>query len=205
MDLRLPCLVPPTVLCTVLLTACGGGDADEREPAVATPAPEATAPQPQPRPRGPLATPRRVPLRESGAGDPAAIKVIRLWSDALRRSDVDRAASFWAVPSKVQNGTPVLTLATAADVRLFNGSLSCGSMLTSALGARDGFTIAVFKLTRRPGADCGTGTGAHARTAIRVRNGKIAEWYRLPDDPDAPPPAPETPQPEPQPPPGPII
>ncbi len=146
-----------------------------------------------------------MPLRESTVGDPAAIKVIRLWSEALRRSDVELAASFWAVPSKVQNGTPVLTLATAADVRLFNGSLSCGSLLTSALGARNGFTIAVFKLTRRPGAECGTGTGQHARTAIRVRKGKIAEWYRLPDDRNAPLPAPEAPQPEPQPPAGPIV
>ena len=47
--------------------------------------------------------------------------------------------------------------------------------------------------------------GQHARAAIRVRKGKIAEWYRLPDDPNAPLPPPEAPQPEPQPPAGPII
>lgn len=50
-----------------------------------------------------------------------------------------------------------------------------------------------------------TGLGQHARTAIRVRNGQIAEWYRLPDDPNAPLPAPDAPQAEPQPPAGPII
>ena len=188
-----------------LFAACGGDGGFEQRDPPATSAPQAAAPPPQPRSRGPLAIPPGVPLRESDVGDPAAIKVIRLWSDALRRSDVERASTFWAIPSKVQNGTPVLTLATAADVRVFNGSLSCGSMLTSALGARDGFTIAVFKLTRRPGADCGTGTGRHARTAIRVRDGKIAEWYRLPDDPNAPLPAPEAPPDEPQAPAGPII
>jgi hypothetical protein len=171
------------VLCALLLGACGGGDA---RPAATTSAPESAAPQPQPGAQGSLALPNHVPLRESGAGDPAAIRVIRLWSDALRHSDVARASALWAVPAKVQNGTPLLTLASAAEVRAFNGSLSCGSMLTSALGARNGFTIAVFKLTRRPGADCGSGTGQHARTAIRVHQGKIAEWYRLPDDPDAP-------------------
>ena len=197
--------VSAVALCVLLLAACGGDGGPEQRDPPATSGPQAAAPQPQPRSRGPLAIPPGVPLRESDVGDRAAIKVIRLWSDALRRSDVDRASSFWAVPSKVQNGTPVLTLATAADVRVFNGSLSCGSMLTSALGARNGFTIAVFKLTRRPGADCGTGTGAHARTAIRVRNGKIAEWYRLPDDSNAPLPAPQAPQAEPQPPAGPII
>ncbi len=203
--LRLPLSASLAVLCVLLLAACAsGGDSAERDPP-ATSTPRAAAPQAQPRSRGPLAIPGGVPRRESDVGDPAAIKVIRLWSDALRRGDVELASTFWAIPSKVQNGTPVLTLATAADVRVFNGSLSCGSMLTSALGARNGFTIAIFKLTRRPGADCGTGTGQHARTAIAVRNGKIAEWYRLPDDPNAPLPAPEVPQAEPQPPAGPII
>ena len=206
MELRLPVVTASAVICAVLLTACGGDDGARRDPAAASP-PQATAPQPQPQPRsrGPLAIPRDVPLRESGAGDPAAIKVIRLWSEALRGGDVERAASFWAVPSKVQNGTPVLTLASAADVRRFNGSLPCGAMLTSGLGARNRFTIAIFKLTRRPGADCGTGTGQHARTAIRVRGGKIAEFYRLPDDPNAPLPAPGAPPAEAQPPAGPII
>jgi len=201
-----PIAAAAAVLCVVLLAACGDGDAMKRDPAaVAPPSADATEPQPQPRSRGPLAIPRGVPLRESTTGDPAAIKVIRLWSEALRGGDVERAASFWALPSKVQNGTPVLTLASTADVRRFNGSLPCGAMLTSGLGAPGGFTIAVFKLTSRPGADCGTGTGQHARTAIRVRRGKIAEWYRLPDDPNAPLPDPEAPQPEPQPPAGPII
>lgn len=62
-------------------------------------------------------------------------------------------------------------------MRFFNDSLSCGSRLVSALGGRNGFTVAVFKLTSRPGADCGTGTGNDARTAILVRGGRIAEWY----------------------------
>ncbi|MEA2143382.1 MAG: hypothetical protein QOI64_1812 [Solirubrobacteraceae bacterium] len=162
------------VLCALLLAACGAEN------------------------RGQAGT---VALHDSRAGESAAVRVIRLWSDALRRSDVERASSLWAIPSKVQNGTPVLTLETAATVRLFNDSLSCGSKLVSAR-AHHGFTIAVFRLTQRPGAQCGSGTGHVARTAIRVRDGKIAEWYRLPDDPGAPDPA----QPvEPHEPAGPIV
>ena len=180
---------PLTVLlCSLALGACGGGDsggdgAQERADTTA----QAERRQPDPViPGGTLEIPAKVPLKATRPGDPKAIKVIRLWTEALRRSDVETASALWRVPSKVQNGTPVLTLATASDVRLFNTSLSCGAQLVSALGGRNGFTVAVFKLTDRPGADCGTGTGNRARTAILVRGGKIAEWYRLPDDPQAP-------------------
>ena len=148
------------LLCVLLLAACGGGDSDARAPATTKP-----------------------PPADSAAADPGAVQVIRQWSDALRRNDVALASSLWATPSKVQNGTPLITLRSAAAVRLFNDSLSCGSRLVSALRAPHGFTVAVFKLTKRPGGDCGSGTGHTARTAIRVRNGKIADWYRLPDSP----------------------
>ncbi|MDP2710106.1 MAG: hypothetical protein Q8O56_02715 [Solirubrobacteraceae bacterium] len=173
---------------------CGRGS-EERQPALTAPPPAST---PQQRAQTPPELPVEVPLKASRAGDPAAIGVIRRWTEALRAGDVSRASALWAVPSKVQNGTPVLTLSTLADVELFNDSLSCGSQLVSGLGADNGFTIAVFALTQRPGADCGGGTGQDARTAILVRGGKIAEWYRLPDDPDAPRPAPPPAAPAPQ-------
>jgi hypothetical protein len=174
------------LLCTLALAACGGNDSKD-VPSSATTTPRQERQQTGPTvPGGSLDLPAKVPLEAIGTGDPKAIKVIRLWSEALRRSDIDGASALWAVPSKVQNGTPVLALATAADVRLFNDSLSCGSRLVSALGGRNGFTVAVFRLTSRPGADCGTGVGNRARTAILVHGGKIVEWYRLPDDPNAP-------------------
>jgi hypothetical protein len=192
------------LLCALALGACGGGADGERDRAARTSTEERGRQATPTVPGGSLAIPSKVPLRSSGKGDPAAITVIRLWTDALRRSDVDAASALWAVPSKVQNGTPVLTLASRSDVRLFNDSLSCGSRLVSALGGSNGFTVARFVLTNRPGADCGTGVGNHARTAILVREGKIAEWYRLPEDPDAPRPAPQQPA-EPQEPDAPII
>jgi hypothetical protein len=124
------------------------------------------------------------------AADPAQAKVIRDWADALRGGDIAAASALWAVPSKVQNGTPVLVLGSAAAVRLFQSSLPCGARVTASGSAPRDFTIVTVRLTRRRGASCGSGTGNSARTAIRVRGGKIVEWYRLPDDPGNPAPTP---------------
>ncbi|MEA2219546.1 MAG: hypothetical protein QOJ35_2172 [Solirubrobacteraceae bacterium] len=154
-----------------LLASCGGGSGPRGE----------TAPPPP----GALDLPARVPLKPVGAAAPAQLKVIRAWSAALRRGDVHGASALWAIPAKVQNGTPVLELSSRIDVLFFNGSLPCGSVVTSAGGAR-GFTITTFRLTERTGGDCAGAAGAVARTAIRVLDGKIVEWYRLPDDPNAP-------------------
>lgn len=157
------------------LAGCGGDDAD-RAAAPTAPAPAA----------GPLALPTGVPIRASGEADAGEARVIRGWANALRRGDVVRAASFWALPATVQNGTPVLRLASTTDLELFNGSLACGAIVTATGGAPDGYTIVTVRLTERPGGDCGSGAGNSARTAIRVRGAKIVGWYRLPDDPDAP-------------------
>lgn len=174
-------LLPLGALCAAVLAACGGpadggGSAARTERALRSPAP-----------RSPLDLPRGIPLRSSGArADPAQTKVIRAWSDALRGGDIAAASARWAVPSKAQNGTPVITLGSRAAIRVFNSSLSCGALVTASAAAPGGFTIVTVRLTRRRGADCGAGAGAIARTAIRVRAGKIVEWYRLPDDPSKP-------------------
>jgi hypothetical protein len=93
---------------------------------------------------------------------------------------VARATSYWGVPARVQNGTPVLTLSSRSEVRAFNGSLSCGAVLTGS-GAARGFTIAAFRLTERRGGNCAGGTGQTAETALQVRAGRIVGWFRLPD------------------------
>lgn len=180
-----PRALTPILACAVLLAACGGSSEK-----TAKGDSQATTPSAAPAPQGgtgsPLELPADVPSKPTGKADPGQVEVIRAWSDALRRGDVAAASATWAVPSKVQNGSPVLTLSSRSEVRIFNDALSCGSVVTSAGAARGGFTIATVRLTKRKGADCGTGTGHSARTAILVRGGKIAEWYRLPDDPDAP-------------------
>jgi len=174
------------VLCAIALPACGGsGDGDDGAARTVRTVPESPAP------RRALDLPRGVPLRSSGApADPAQAKVIRDWTQALRGGDVQAASALWAVPSKVQNGTPVIELSSRAAVRLFQASLPCGALVTDSAGAARGFTIVTVRLTQRRGGDCGSGAESSARTAIRVRGGKIAEWYRLPDDPDGPRPGP---------------
>jgi hypothetical protein len=167
-----------TALCVVVLAGCGGSSADDQA-RTHTVAPDVT-----PQPSTPLDLPQGIPLAAAGPAKPADAKVVRAWSNALRAGDVAAATALWAVPSKVQNGTPVLVMPTRTHVRVFNASLPCGSVVTST-GAANGFTITTFRLTQRKGSHCDAAAGATARSAIRVRNGKIVEWYRLPDAPGA--------------------
>lgn len=171
------------VLSALLLEACGGGAHNTPAPTTTAPAPPKATPTP-----GPLALPAEVPRNSTGPADAVATRTIRGWARALRAGDLARATSFWAVPAKIQNGTPVLTLRSRADVRIFNGSLTCGAVLTGAGAARAGFTIATFRLTERRGGHglCGKGVGHRAQTAVRVRGGQIVGWYRLPDAEPAP-------------------
>ncbi len=163
------------------LAACGGSSDGADQARTQT-----VVPRVAPAPRSPLELPKGIPLNATGPADPAGARVVRAWSTALRGGDVAAATALWAVPSKVQNGTPVLTLSSRTYVRIFNASLPCGSVVTSTGGAPRGFTITTFRLTQRKGARCDAAAGATARSAVRVRDGKIVEWYRLPDDPDAP-------------------
>jgi hypothetical protein len=128
----------------------------------------------------PLRLPKRVPRQATTKALVADAGVVRRWSAALRHGHVQRAADLFAQPSKVQNGTPVITLKSRLERLAFNASLSCGAQPTRFGGAR-GFTIVTFRLTERVGGDCHGAAGNIARCAIRVRNGRIAEWYRLAD------------------------
>lgn len=166
------------VLCALLPAACGGSSAQPRADRAQT----ETAPEPG----TPLELPAGVPLKPTRTADRSQASVVRRWARALREGDIAAASALWAVPSKVQNGTPVLTLSSRRDVRIFNGTLPCGSIVIAAGAAGEDFTIATVHLTERKGARCDAAAGAIARTAIRVQDGRISEWYRLPDDPDAP-------------------
>jgi hypothetical protein len=52
--------------------------------------------------------------------------------------------------------------------------------VTSVRGSR-GYAIVEFQLAERSGALCAGGRGAAAFGAIRVRDGRITDWFRLPD------------------------
>jgi hypothetical protein len=184
-------LMLTVVAASYAIAGCGGGDDTERR---AAPPPEQAPSIPRPpstpaEPTGTLAIPRRVPRQATGPADPADERGIRRWLAALRGGDVRAASRYFALPSTFQNGTPVLTIDTDVERVAVNEALPCGAKVIRTGGA-GAFTIILFELVRRPGADCGPGTGNRARGAIRVDGGRIREWYRLPDAPSAGKPAP---------------
>jgi hypothetical protein len=131
-------------------------------------------------------------LASAGCGSITDVSVIRQWSAALNAGDLNRAASYFALPAIVQNGTPPVRITTRAQARLFNELLPCGARLVRT--SRHGVYIdATFRLTNRVGADCGAGRGEIAATAFVIRDGKIAQWRRLPDPGRQPPHAPTPP------------
>ncbi len=155
-----------------------------------------------PRRTGPPTLPDPAPT--GIAADPAAVAVIRNWSDALRRGDVRGAARYFATPSEMINGpdsggvTPVLRIRNLAEAEAANATLPCGAKLIST-DLRGRYVNARFVLTDRPGlgGGCGSGTGLSARTNFVIAGGRIVEWIRAPDDPrdsqSGPPTTPPTP------------
>ena len=76
----------------------------------------------------------------------------------------------------------MLTIDIPAERIAINQALPCGAVPIK-LGSAGAFTIVTFRLVERTGGDCSSAAGAKARTAIRVADGHIREWYRLPDEP----------------------
>ncbi|MDO8209055.1 hypothetical protein [Conexibacter sp. CPCC 206217] len=151
------------LLLTIGLSACGGGSDDG--------ATSATSAERVPSPTTP----------SGGNVDPADVQVVLAWATTLQRGDVRGAAMFFALPSAVSNGGRPIALRTRAAVQAFNRSLPCGADLIGTRAAADGFFVATFRLTDRPGGDCGTGTGNTASTALHVTDGLIDHWLRVQD------------------------
>jgi hypothetical protein len=161
----------PVLLLVLALAGCGGGD-DAGDRAARTPAPPRATPSAEP-------SGEPAPRRD-GRVTSAEEAVIRGWSDALRGGDVERAVGYWAVPSIASNGGQPYRLVSRRAVRFFNEGLTCGAKLEST--ARDAeYVLAVFRLTQRPGGDCGSGVGEKARTLFLLRDGKIVQWLRASD------------------------
>jgi hypothetical protein len=144
--------------------------------------------------------------------DPAAVRVIRAWSTALRRGDVRAAAHYFGLPTVFVNGVdtgggvPLIVIHTEREAEAINASLPCGAVFISA-DQRGEYVNALFRLTGRPGpgGGCSGGAGETARTNFVVMGGRIVQWIRAPDDPGdnqpeaSPQPPPATPQPPPAP------
>ena len=125
-------------------------------------------------------TTRQSPAAEPDVGDadPGDVEVISRWVDALRAGDTEEAAGYFAIPSTAENGPLLTKIDSKQDALAFNESLPCGAKLISARSEGD-FTTATFRLTERPGGDCGSGTGGRASTSFEIEGGKIVEWRRV--------------------------
>jgi hypothetical protein len=173
------------VLATAGAAGCGGGSSSGSgvRTSDTTPGNGATAGTQSVPPD--LALPAGIPQRATGPAEAESVRVIRRWLRALDRGDVQRAAHYFALPSKFQNsGTPVLHIDSEEERIAINLSLTCGARAEKTGGAGP-YTIVLFRLVERggPGGGCGNGVGATARGAILVSGGLIREWYRLPDQP----------------------
>lgn len=114
-----------------------------------------------------------------GGADPSDLAVIEGWAKALAGGDVGTAAAYFALPSVAENGPVVFHITTRGQARAFNASLPCGARVIRAVSAGR-FTTATFRLGERPGpGSCGAGSGATARTAFVIRDGKIVQWRRV--------------------------
>jgi hypothetical protein len=156
------------VIAALALGACGGGAHRAAAPAAGGAAAAAAAKSTPP------------PADDNRA----AVAVIRAWSRALARGDVAAASAYFATPSQVQVAPqePVVTVRSLADARAVNLALPCGAELLDSRPV-DRYVDALFRLGRRPGADCGAGVGGTARVAFVIRGGKIAVWRRIADEP----------------------
>lgn len=121
---------------------------------------------------------------------PAAVAVIRGWSNALRRGDIAGAAAYFSLPSVMINGPDangdaiVIRIHDRAEAEAANLTLPCGAKFISA-DQRGRYVNALFELTNRPGpgGGCGAGIGQTARTNFVISARRIVEWIRAPNDP----------------------
>ncbi len=183
--------VRPAVLAVLVLAlaACGGGKDDTTtSKAAATPAPPPPTRTPPPDAETkellPLLAPKGVPTAGHGEkADPAATVVVQRWLKALSDGDIPAAADTFAPNALVQNLRPPVRLRTRALRIAFNETFPCGAELSTASTVK-GYLVVTYRLTDRKGSKC-DGPGGSAAGTIKVAGGKMTEWYRLPNPPDA--------------------
>ena len=166
------------ILMLGLLVAGCGGEAPQG------PAPPGRSPADD-RLRREFRIPQRVPLRATGPAAPADAAVVRGWMAELSDGRITEAAARFALPATFANLDSATVLRSPADALRITDSLPCGVDVTE-VRASAGYVVYEARLTQRPGGDCGSGVGGRVSGAILVRDGRIHEWWRLPD-PEAPP------------------
>ena len=181
----MPRIAPVVPLLLLALAGCGGGGGGQPDRLTLT-TPRTTPAPSSPGSPAPSSTPKARGDDGIGATGPVTARekaVVKGWSDALRRGDVERAVAYWEIPAVAANGGQPIRLQTRAAVRFWNSSLPCGAKLQSV--RRDArYVLATFVLTERPGkGKCGTGVGHRARALFLVHGHKIVQWLRAADPP----------------------
>jgi hypothetical protein len=130
---------------------------------------------------------RVTPATTSHGVSADVVRVIMGWSEALHAGHVAAAARYFRIPSVFFSGSePPIELRTLPQVEAVNAALPCGAELLSARAAGR-YVNALFRLTNRRGpggaVGCGQGIGRTARTNFLIRDGRIVEWLRAPDQP----------------------
>ena len=170
-------------LLALAVAGCGGSGSDRFDlrtpgthtgvlPTTTLAPPPTSTPTPKPTP-----TPTPAPVTADEK------RVIRGWSDALRHGHVAAAARYFSVPSVAVNNVQ-LFLTSRAAVRRFNRGLACGAKLLTARRGAQHAVVGTFRLTDRPGGNCGTGVGGLAAVQFLVRRHLIMEWLRADDQVD---------------------
>src|SRR5690348_15980669 len=88
----------------------------------------------------PIIRPRSIPLAAlavagilacAGCGSATDASVIRDWVKALSAGDIDKAASYFALPAVVANDTPPVRITIRGEARDFNQLLPCGGRVVA--------------------------------------------------------------------------
>jgi hypothetical protein len=166
--------LPAALLACLAAAGCGGAEAP---PERAAAPPRASSP-----PRAPDALPRSVPRDGTGIAPDEARRVVTRWLRELTRGDVEAAARVWALPSRFQNGTPVLRIDSEVERLAINASLPCGGRPTRIEGTTTpSYVVVTIRLTTRPGGGPPQGCDGLVRSAVQVRDGRITALFRLPE------------------------
>lgn len=161
--------------------AAPGSPGDQATPP-GRPAPESAEPDPQDLLS--LLVPEGVPTEADGEpADRDDLAVVKRWLAALTRGDIPAAADTFADGAMVQNLQPPVRLRDRAARIAFNEQFPCGAEIVDASSVK-GYLVVTYRLTDRADSPC-DGPGGRAAGTIKVEDGKMTEWYRLPNPADS--------------------
>ena len=180
------------------LAGCGGGGSGggptdrarvpppgaSAPPTTPVPPPSTPAPPTPPPAGGAPLLPPAVPRSGGRSADPGDLAVVKRWLAAETHADFAAAAATFADGARVENASPVIVLRDRRARLAFTSAFPCGAEVVSAT-SKAGYLLVTYRLTDRVGSKC-DGPGNEAYGAIRIRGGRMTEWYRLADPPQAP-------------------